>query len=70
MLVLSRLRQQSIMIGHEIEIKVVEIIGDRVKLGFVAPDAVQILRREIYDKEHGSTGGDPPGTVVPDLPTA
>ena len=69
MLVLSRLRQQSIMIGHEIEVKIVEIIGDRVKLGFVAPNSVQILRREIYDKEYGSSGGDPPGSAEPKIPT-
>jgi carbon storage regulator CsrA len=58
------------MIGHDIELKVVEIIGDRVKLGFVAPASVEILRREIYDRLYGSEGGDPPGAVAPDVPTA
>jgi carbon storage regulator len=51
MLVLSRLNQQSIMIGHDIEVKVVDVRGDKVRLGFVAPKSVEILRREIYDQK-------------------
>ena len=50
MLVLTRQRDQSIMIGDEIEITVVDIRGDKVRLGIVAPRLVTVHRREIYDE--------------------
>ena len=50
MLVLSRKRNQRIVIGDDIEIVVVAVQGDRVKLGFNAPDDVQIHRAEIYQR--------------------
>jgi carbon storage regulator len=50
MLVLSRKREQTIMIGDDIEIKVVEIRGDKVKLGITAPKNVSVHRREVYDR--------------------
>ena len=50
MLVLSRKLNESIKIGQEIEIVVLEVRGDRVKLGFVAPAEVPIHRREVYDQ--------------------
>jgi len=49
MLVLSRLRDETIMIGDEIEITVVDIRGDKVRLGINAPRTVQVHRKEIYD---------------------
>ncbi len=49
MLVLTRKKGQSIMVGDEIEISVVEINGDAIRLGIKAPRAVSIYRREIYD---------------------
>ncbi len=48
MLVLSRKKKEAIMIGEEIEIKVLSIEGDQVKLGIEAPKAVDIHRKEIY----------------------
>jgi carbon storage regulator len=63
MLVLSRLSQQSIMIGHDIEITIVDVRGDKVRLGFVAPKSVQILRREIYDQKF--PGPEPPASPDP-----
>lgn len=48
MLVLSRTRDQSIMIGDDIEIMVVDIQGDKVKLGITAPDEVSVHRREVF----------------------
>lgn len=51
MLVLSRQRDQSVMIGHETEVKVVDIRGDKVRLGFIAPDHVTIDRKEIYQQK-------------------
>lgn len=49
MLVLSRQRDESIMIGDDIEIMVVDIRGDKVRLGIVAPKDVPIHRKEVYD---------------------
>jgi len=48
MLALSRKANESIMIGHDIEIAVLEIKGDQVKIGINAPKAVPIYRKEIY----------------------
>ena len=47
MLVLSRQRDQTIMIGDEIEITVVDIRSDKVRLGITAPRRVQVHRKEV-----------------------
>ena len=49
MLVLSRQRDEIIMIGDEIEITVVDIRGDKVRLGINAPRHIQVHRKEVYD---------------------
>lgn len=49
MLVLSRQRDEAIMIGDQIEITVVDIRSDKVRLGISAPRAVQVHRKEIFD---------------------
>ncbi len=49
MLVLSRQRDQSIMIGDDIVITVVEIRGDKIRLGIQAPADVPVHREEIYN---------------------
>jgi len=49
MLVLSRQRDETIMIGDEIEITVVDIRGDKVRLGINAPRQVQVHRKEVYE---------------------
>ena len=48
MLALSRKINESIMIGHDIEITVLEIKGEQVKLGINAPKNIAIYRKEIY----------------------
>ena len=48
MLALARKSNESIMIGNDIEITVLEIKGDQVKLGIKAPKSVPIYRKEIY----------------------
>src|SRR5689334_15356428 len=48
MLVLTRHCNESIMIGQDVEMKVVEIRGDKVKLGFTAPDTIKIYRKELF----------------------
>lgn len=49
MLVLSRQRDETIMIGDEIEITVVDIRGDKVRLGITAPTRIAVHRKEIYE---------------------
>jgi carbon storage regulator len=49
MLVLSRQRDETIMIGDEIEITVVDIRGDKVRLGINAPRTIQVHRKEVYE---------------------
>ena len=48
MLVLTRKTNESIMIGDEIKITVVEIRGDQVKLGITAPKRISVHREEIF----------------------
>lgn len=48
MLVLTRKNNESIQIGDDIEIKVLGIEGDQIKLGIEAPKSVDIYRKEIY----------------------
>ncbi|WP_188454135.1 carbon storage regulator CsrA [Virgibacillus oceani] len=48
MLVLTRKKNEAIQIGEDIEIKVIEIEGDQIKLGIDAPKAIDIYRKEIY----------------------
>jgi len=49
MLVLSRQRDETIMIGDEIEITVVDIRGDKVRLGIAAPSRIAVHRKEVYE---------------------
>lgn len=49
MLVLSRQRDESIMIGDDVEITIVDVRGDKVRLGITAPREVSVHRREVYD---------------------
>src|SRR5881398_2109343 len=49
MLVLSRQRDETIMIGDDIEVTVVDIRGDKVRLGINAPKEISVHRKEVYD---------------------
>jgi carbon storage regulator len=49
MLVLTRKKNEAIQIGEDIEIKVLGIEGDQIKLGIHAPKSVDIHRKEIYE---------------------
>ena len=49
MLVLSRHRDESIMIGDEIVLTIVDIRGDKVRLGIDAPQDIPVHRQEVYD---------------------
>src|SRR5438270_1106599 len=49
MLVLARQRDETIMIGDAVEVTVVDIRGDKVRLGINAPKSVAVHRKEVYD---------------------
>lgn len=49
MLVLSRQRDESIVIGDNVIVTIVDVRGDRVRLGIEAPREVSVHRREVYD---------------------
>ena len=49
MLVLSRQRDQSIIIGDNIVVTVVDVRGDKVRLGIDAPTEIPVHRREVYE---------------------
>jgi len=60
MLVLSRLKDERIMIGDDIVITVVDIRGTSVRIGIDAPKDVGVHREEVYDKiQNGDPRGDP-----------
>jgi len=49
MLVLSRKKNESIVIGENIRIVIVEVRGDKVRLGIEAPNDIPVHRQEVYD---------------------
>lgn len=49
MLVLSRKKGESIIIGDHIEVKVLSIDGDQVKIGIVAPKSINVHRSEVFE---------------------
>ncbi|MFK7818874.1 MAG: carbon storage regulator CsrA [Planctomycetaceae bacterium] len=49
MLVLSRQRDESIMIGDDIVIRIVDIRGDKVRIGIEAPSEIAVHREEVYE---------------------
>jgi carbon storage regulator len=66
MLVLSRKKNESIVINNDVIITVVEIRGDKVRLGIVAPKDVPVHRQEVYEAihGHGPDAGAAPAAVV------
>jgi carbon storage regulator len=63
MLVLTRKPGQSIMIGDGVEVQVLSVAGEKVRLGITAPREVSIFRNEVYDRieseaASGSSGGE------------
>jgi len=49
MLVLSRQKDESIIIGDNVEVTIVDVRGDKVRLGITAPKDVPVHRREVYE---------------------
>ncbi len=75
MLVLSRQRDESIIIGDNVQITVVDIRGDKVRLGIEAPAEIPVHRKEVFDaiqrenrKAAGLTTGDLPSGPPPARP--
>ena len=68
MLVLSRKKNESIVINNDITVTVVEIRGDKVRLGIVAPKEVPVHRQEVFDAIHGKEQTDNPPVVVNNAP--
>jgi carbon storage regulator len=67
MLVLSRKKNESIVINNDIVITVVEIRGDKVRLGIVAPKDVPVHREEVYEAIHGVKPASPPVVAKTDV---
>jgi carbon storage regulator len=62
MLVLTRKGNQSIMIGDEIEVSVLAIVGEKVRIGIDAPRSVPVFRKEVYlEIQQGRDGTDNSG---------
>lgn len=64
MLVLSRKKNESIVINNDITITIVEIRGDKVRLGIVAPKDVPVHRQEVWEAIHGKPSDPAPAVVV------
>ena len=63
MLVLTRKANQSIMIGDDIEVSVLSVMGEKVRIGIQAPQEIPVFRTEIYLEIHGE--GDQGGEGAP-----
>ena len=61
MLVLTRKSNQSIMIGDEVEVSVLSVMGEKVRIGIQAPQEIPVFRKEIYLEIHREDGGDQEG---------
>lgn len=65
MLVLSRQRDETIMIGDDVEITIVDVRGDKVRLGITAPARIAVHRKEVYEairaenEQAARSAGDP-----------
>ena len=65
MLVLSRKKNESIIINDNITVTVIEIRGDKVRLGIEAPKDVSVHRREVYEAIQNQARALDPGSKVP-----
>jgi carbon storage regulator len=56
MLVLTRKSNQSIMIGDDVEVSILSVMGDKVRIGIQAPQEIPVFRTEIYLEIHREDG--------------
>jgi carbon storage regulator len=66
MLVLTRKTNQSIMIGDEIEVSILSVSGDKVRLGIDAPRDIAVFRKEVYEAIDERGAGNPEPVAVED----
>jgi carbon storage regulator len=64
MLVLTRKSNQSIMIGDDVEVSVLSVMGEKVRIGIQAPQEIPVFRKEIYLEIHRDDGTPVEGAVV------
>lgn len=66
MLVLSRHRDESIMIGDDVVVTIVDIRGDKVRLGIEAPSDIPVHRQEVYEaiKRHNARQDSPQNPAI------
>ena len=69
MLVLTRKPDQSIMVGNDIEITVLEVRGEQVRIGIRAPRSVAVHRKEVFDqiRQENANAAEAPTDALPDL---
>jgi carbon storage regulator len=72
MLVLSRQRDESIIIADNIKITIVDIRGDKVRLGIDAPKEIPVHRQEVFDaiQRENDEASAPPAPAPPEEPVA
>ncbi len=73
MLVLSRQRDESIIIGDNVQITIVDIRGDKVRLGIEAPAEISVHRKEVFDaiqRENQKAAGVSPADMATIVPAA
>jgi carbon storage regulator len=66
MLVLTRKSNQSIMIGDDVEVSVLSVMGEKVRIGIQAPQEIPVFRKEIYLEIHRDDGTVVDGAVGED----
>jgi carbon storage regulator len=66
MLVLTRKSNQSIMIGDDVEVSVLSVMGEKVRIGIQAPQEIPVFRKEIYLEIHRDDGAGADGAVGED----
>lgn len=69
MLVLTRKSNQSIMIGDDIEVSVLSVMGDKVRIGIQAPQDIPVFRTEIYLEIHRDEPERAPASAAPAVAT-
>lgn len=57
MLVLTRSKDKSIMVGEDVEITIVDVRGNKVRLGITAPRWIPVHRKEVYEAIHRDKAG-------------